>query len=142
MAPTPQIYLTFDGRCEGAFSFYEQRLGAKIGSLNRYGNSPMAASVPAGWETKIMHGSITLGALAIAGVDLQPGQYVEPAGFHIFLEGEDAAETERLFTALTENARIDMPLQETFWTQRFGILTDQFGIPWTFNCAQAPDAAT
>ena len=138
MTPTPQIYLTFDGRCEAAFRFYEQRLGATMGLLNRYGNSPMEASVPDGWETKIMHGSITLGALTIAGADLQPGQYVPPAGFHIMFEPGDAAEAERLFAALAENARIEMPLQETFWTQRFGILTDQFGIPWTVNCAQAP----
>jgi PhnB protein len=139
MTPTPQIYLTFDGRCEAAFTFYEQRLGATIGLLHRYGDSPMAASVPEGWETKIMHGSITLGALTIAGADVQPGQYVESAGFRLMLEPDDPAETERLFAALSENARIEMPLQETFWAQRFGVLTDQFGIPWTLNCAQAPD---
>jgi PhnB protein len=140
MTPIPQIYLTFDGRCEAAFRFYEQRLGATVGSMFPYGNSPMSESVPPGWETKIMHGSITLGGMTICGADVQG--YVQPKGFHIFLEPDDPAETERLFSALAENATIEMPLQETFWSVRFGVLTDQFGIPWTLGCAQAPEAAT
>ena len=81
----------------------------------------MSGVVPPEWQTKIMHGSITLG------------------GFRIFLEPDDPADAERLFNALAENGTIEMPLQQTFWSVRFGVLTDQFGIPWTINCAQGPE---
>lgn len=140
MTPTPQIYLSFDGDCEAAFRFYEQRLGATSVSMIPYAGSPMA--VPPEWETKIMHGSITLGGITVAGADPPPGGYEQPRGFRIFLEVDDPAETERLFDALAENATIEMPLQQTFWSLRFGVLTDQFGIPWTLSCAQMPEPTT
>ena len=139
MTPTPQIYLSFNGQCEAAFRFYEQRLGATSASLIPYANSAMAGDVPPGWETKIMHGSITLGGIIVAGADPPPGQYEAPKGFRIFLEADDPADTERLFHALADNATIEMPLQQTFWSLRFGVLTDQFGIPWTISCARAPE---
>ena len=141
MIPTPHIYLSFDGQCEAAFRFYEERLGATKGPMFPYGNSPMAGGMPpvAGWEAKIMHGSITLGGITVSGADLPAGQYDKPRGFRIFLEADDPAETERLFHALADNATIEMPLQETFWSRSFGVLTDQFGIPWTLSCAQGPD---
>ena len=139
MTRTPQIYLSFNGDCEAAFRFYEERLGATRGGMFPYANSPMARDVPPEWETKIMHGSITLGGITVAGADAPPGQYEPSRGFRIFLEGEDPADSERLFNALAENATIEMPLKQTFWSLRFGVLTDQFGIPWTINCAQMPD---
>jgi PhnB protein len=85
-----------------------------------------------------MHGSITLGGIVIAGADPPPGEYEQPKGFRIFLEPDDPAECERLFQAFGENATIEMPLQPTFWSLSFGVLTDQFGIPWTISCAQMP----
>jgi PhnB protein len=141
MTPTPQIYLSFDGKCEAAFQFYAERLGATIGPMFPYGNSPMAGDVPPGWETKIMHGSMTLGGITIAGADVAPGGYEHPRGFRIMLEPDNAEGAERLFQALAENATIEMPLEQTFWSVRFGVLTDQFGIPWTINCAQMPEPA-
>jgi PhnB protein len=142
MTPTPQIYLSFNGQCEAAFRFYEQHLGATRERMFPYANSPMAGDTPPGWETKIMHGSITLGGVTVSGADVLPGQYEQPKGFRIFLEADDPAETEQLFQALAENAMIEMPLQQTFWSLRFGVLTDQFGIPWTISCARAPREAT
>jgi PhnB protein len=142
MTPTPQIFLSFNGQCEAAFGFYELRLGATRGRMFPYGDSPMAGYAPPEWENKIMHGSITLGALTVLGADEPPGRYEQPKGFRVFLEADDPADTERLFNALAENATIEMPLQETFWSLRFGILTDQFGIPWAVSCAQVPEAST
>lgn len=139
MTPAPQIYLSFDGACEAAFRFYERRLGATPGAMFRYGDSPMAADMPPGWEAKIMHGSITLGGVTVLGADLPPGSYHRPGGFQIFLEVDDPAETERLFHALAENGTIDMPVQQTFWSLRFGVLRDQFGVPWSLSCSRAPD---
>jgi PhnB protein len=88
-----------------------------------------------------MHGSITLGALTVLGADEPPARYEQSKGFRVFLEADDPAETERLFKTLAENATIEMPLQETFWSVRFGILTDQFGIPWAVSCAHVPEAS-
>jgi PhnB protein len=137
MAPTPQIYLSFDGRCEEAFRFYEQRLGATMGPMFPYANSP--EGTPPEWATKVMHGSFTIGGITVLGADPLPGGYEQPKGFRLFLETDDPADTERLFNALAENGRIEMPLQETFWSVRFGVLTDQFGVPWTLSCVQAPE---
>lgn len=139
MTPTPQIYVTFDGRCEAAFRFYVERLGATPGRMFPYAGSPMAEDVPPDWQTKIMHGSITLGGVTLCGADQWPARYEQPAGFRIFLEADDPTETERLFDALAKDASIEMPLQQTFWSLRFGVLTDQFGIPWTLSCARAPE---
>ena len=137
MSPTTQIYLSFNGECEAAFRFYEDRLGATDMKMFPYAGSPMA--VPPEWQTKVMHGSITLGGVTVAGADPPPGGYEHPQGFRMFLESDDPAETERMFNALAENGRIEMPLQQTFWSLRFGVLTDQFGIPWTISCAQPPE---
>ena len=93
MTPTPQIYLSFNGQCEAAFRFYEARLGATKFSMFPYANSPMAGDVPPGWETKVMHASITLGGIIVAGADPPPGQYERPQGFRMFLEAEDPSET-------------------------------------------------
>ena len=95
MTPTPQIYLSFNGRCEAAFRFYEQHLGATRARMFPYANSPMAGDVPAGWETKIMHGAITLGGVTVSGADLPTGRYEQPKGFRIFLETDDPAAPHR-----------------------------------------------
>ena len=143
MTPTTQIYLSFNGNCDEAFRFYVERLGATQGGMFPYANSPMAGTVPPEWGAKIMHGSITLGGVTICGADVSPlGVFEEPRGFRVFLEAEDPADVQRLYDALAENATIEMPLQETFWSLRFGVLTDQFGIPWTLSCAQMPESTT
>lgn len=143
MTPTPQIYLSFNGNCDEAFRFYVERLGATRGLMHPYANSPMAATVPSEWATKIMHGSITLGGITICGADVSPvGVFEEPRGFRILLEAEDPADVQRLYDALSENATIEMPLQETFWSASFGVLRDQFGIPWTLSCARMPESST
>ena len=136
MTVAAQIYLTFDGNCEEAFRFYVERLGATADGVFRYGGSPMESDVPPDWSAKIMHGSVTLGTLKINGADVT--NYVVPTGFHVFLEHDDPAEVERLYATLAENGTIEMPLQQTFWSVRFGVLRDQFGVPWTLSCAQIP----
>jgi PhnB protein len=87
-----------------------------------------------------MHGTIRIGDLVMMGADTPPDRYEQPTGFQLMLEPADAAEAERLFAALADRGAILMPLQETFWSARFGTLIDQFGIPWSVNC-EAPQAA-
>jgi PhnB protein len=127
-------YLSFKGECEAAFKFYEQCLGAQPGAIFRYAGSPMADHVPADWSDKIMHGSLTIGDQALMGADAAPDQYEEPKGFSLSLQIKSTADAERIFHDLAEGGRVVMPLEKTFWAERFGMLVDRFGIPWMINC--------
>jgi PhnB protein len=127
-------YLSFKGQCEAAFTFYAQSLGGQLGPLFRYGGSPMANSVPDDWQDKVMHGSVTVGEHVLMGGDVAPPLYGEPQGFSLSLQITSVAEAERVFHALCEDGRVTMPLQETFWAARFGMVVDRFGIPWLINC--------
>jgi PhnB protein len=130
------IHLTFAGQCEAAFRFYERCLRGTIVTLLKYGDSPMAAQVPAEWRGKIVHATLTFGESQLAGADLLPRDYDSPRGFFVLLDMKDPAEAERVFDTLSEGGTIRMPLQETFWAIRFGVLVDQFGIPWEINCGR------
>src|SRR5581483_3185149 len=127
-------YLSFKGDCEAAFKFYEQCLGAQLGPIFRYAGSPMADQAPADWSDKIMHGSITIGGQVLMAADVTPEQYEEPKGFSLSLQLNNTAEAERIFHELGRDGRVVLPLQQTFWAARFGMLVDRFGIPWLINC--------
>lgn len=137
MKLSPCISLSFDGRCEAAFKFYEHCLNAKTTFMFRWGESPLAKDAPEEWKEKILHGRLDIGDTSLLGVDALPGSYESPRGFSILLGVDDPDETERLFRALAENGTVHMPLQETFWARRFGVLTDQFGIRWDINCEES-----
>jgi PhnB protein len=134
-------YLSFKGECERAFTLYEQCLGATRGSIFRYGGSPMADQVPAGWQDKVMHGSVTIGSLVLMGGDVAPDRYEEPKGFSLSVQTSSTADAERIFAELSQDGRIVMPLEKTFWAARFGMLVDRFGIPWLINCEEAAPSA-
>ena len=128
-------YLSFRGDCEAAFTFYERCLGGQLGTLFRYAGSPMADRVPSDWSDKVMHGSVTLPGLELNGADVAPDSvYEEPKGFSLSIQIKDVAEAERVFRELAANGTIVMPLEKTFWAERFGMVVDRFGIPWLVNC--------
>jgi PhnB protein len=102
--------------------------------LFRYGGSPMAGEVPGDWSDKIMHGSVVLGDMTLMGADMAPAQYEEPKGFSLSVHLKSVPEAERIFAALANGGRVTMPLEKTFWAERFGTLVDRFGIPWSINC--------
>jgi len=130
-------YLTFDGQCEAAFKFYAKVLGGKIETVMTYGSSPMAEQTPPGWRNKIMHARLTVGDKMLMASDAPPDRYEAMKGFMVTLEIGDPSEAERLFHVLSENGTVQMPIQETFWARRFGMLVDQFGTPWMINCEKA-----
>ena len=129
-------YLSFNGQCEAALKFYEQCLGGKIESMRIYEGSPMAAEVPPDWGHKIMHAEFKLRDWVLMGSDCPPDQYTTPQGISISLSFDDPGKAEQIFHALAANGTVQMPVQETFWAAKFGMLTDQFGIPWMINCDQ------
>jgi PhnB protein len=126
-------HLSFNGNCAEAFAFYEQALGAKTTMKMLYGESPMAGDMPAEIQKKVMHARLNVADKIIMGADAM-GNYEKPAGFTITLSPEDPVEAEVIFKALAEGGTVRMPMEETFWAQRFGILTDRFGVPWMINC--------
>jgi PhnB protein len=128
-------YLTFNGQCAAAFAFYRKSLGGEIVFMLTYGGSPMAAQTPPEWHSKVLHASFAWNGHTLGGVDPLPGQYQKPQGFAVELSPNDADAAERIFASLAEGGTIQMPIQQTFWALRFGLLTDQFGIPWMINCA-------
>lgn len=128
-------YLTFDGNCAEAFRFYATALSGDLVMLQTHGESPAAEHVPPEWHDRIMHARLVIGEAVLMGSDTQPGTHARPtAGFSVSLQLEDPDEAERIFDALAEGGTIQMPIAESFWARRFGMLTDQFGIPWMINC--------
>jgi PhnB protein len=126
-------YLSFRGNCEEAFTFYEKIFGGKIEFKMTHGESPMAAQTAPEWRNKIMHASMRVGDRILLGADAPPQYQQEPQGFCVSISVKDAAEAERVFNALAEGGKVNMPLAETFWSPRFGMLIDRFGIPWMVN---------
>ena len=129
-------YLSFNGCCATAFKFYEQCLGGKIEAMMPYKGSPMEAEVPAEWGDKVMHGEFRLGDFVVMGSDCMSDKYEEAKGTSLMVAIDDPAEAEKAFNALAKNGSVTMPIQETFWAAKFGMLVDQFGIPWMINCDQ------
>lgn len=93
--------------------------------------------MPPEWRGKIVHATLMAGDSTLMGADVLPEQYERPKGFHVLLGIDDPAEAERVYEALLENGSAQMPLQQTFWAVRFGVLVDQFGVSWEINCEQA-----
>jgi PhnB protein len=135
-------HLTFCGQCEEAFGFYERLLGGKIVTMLTYGNSPMADQVSPEWRGKIVHASLTVVDRVLTGADVLPEQYERPQGFYVLLGIDEPADAERVFRALAESGVVRMPIQQTFWSVRFGVLVDRFGIPWEISCGQAASRGT
>ncbi len=128
-------HLAFNGECEAAFKFYENCLGGKIITMMTYGDSPMAEQMPA-LRGKIIHAEVALGDHQLTGCDVPLESYQKPQGFYVLLHIGAEAEADRIFKALAENGAVRMPVQETFWARRFGMLVDQFGTPWMINCGK------
>jgi len=131
-------YLYFNGQCEEAFKFYEQLFDGKIVAMFPHAGSPAEQHVPPEWREKIMHARLTIGANVLMGSDAPPGHYHDGSkGYSVSVSVESPEEAERLYQALSENGKVNMPIQETFWAVRFAMLVDRFGIPWMINCEAA-----
>jgi PhnB protein len=134
-------YLWFNGNCEEAFQFYAKCLGGKIEAMMPHAGSPMEKHVPSEWRNKILHARLTVGDQMLMGSDSPPDKHSPTEGFAVSVINNDPAEAERLFHALEEGGKVEMPLQQTYWAARFGMLVDRFGIPWMINCNQAGERA-
>jgi len=127
-------YLVFDGRCEEAFQTYAKVFGGNVKILIRHGDTPAKQFVADDWHNKVMHAEVSAGNTMLMGSDAPPDRYQPMAGFSVSVQVEQPAEAERVFAALADGGTVRMPIQETFWAQRFGMLSDRFGTPWMINC--------
>lgn len=134
-------YLSFNGDCEAAFTLYQRCLGGQLGAIFRYAGSPMADQVPPDWQDKVMHASLTIGALVLNGADIAPGGYEATKGISLSIQLTSTADAERIFRELATDGVEVVPLGQTFWAARFGMVVDRFGIPWSINCEGGADGA-
>jgi PhnB protein len=131
-------YLFFNGRCEEVIEFYKRALGAELLFLMRNREAPEQpppGELPPGSENKVMHATLRIGS---SNIMLSDGHCDgKPAfnGFSLSLDAADEAEAERLFAALCDGGTVQMPLAKTFWSPRFGMVADRFGVSWMVSVA-------
>jgi PhnB protein len=138
-----QPYLFFEGRCEEALSFYTQALGAKIGMLMRYEDSPEPpppGTLPPGSEKRVMHAAFSIGQTTLMASDGCASGQSAFKGFSLSLTADNEAQARQYFEALSAGGSVHMPLDKTFWSPCFGMLTDQFGVGWMVGVMPAAAA--
>ena len=128
-----QPYLFLDGRCEEAIEFYRKTLGAEVTMLIRFKDAPEPhppGMIPPGAENKVMHSSLRVGDTTFMASDGKCLGKPTFQGFSLSLTVANDAEAERKFAALSEGGQVQMPLAKTFFSSRFGMVADRFGVQW------------
>ena len=136
-----QPYLFFDGRCEEAIEFYRGALGAQVDMLMRFKDNPdlnepqdtqdsSACMSPPDAADKIMHASFRIGDTTIMASDGRCGGSPDFRGFSLSISVPQSSDAERVFSTLAQEGKVEMPLAQTFFSQRFGMVTDRFGVSW------------
>jgi len=126
-------YLNFNGRCEEALEFYRKALGAEIGMLMRFKESPephQPGMLSPGSENKVMHASVKIGDSTVMASDGRCTGKADFQGITLSLTVANEAEADRRFAALADGGKVQMPLAKTFFSPRFGMLADRFGVTW------------
>jgi PhnB protein len=128
-----QPYLCFEGSCEEAIEFYRRALGAEVTMLMRFRENPDpqgCCPLPPGSEDKIMHSSLRIGDSMVMASDGRCEGRPNFQGFSLSLTAADEAEADRLFAALSDGGQVQMPPAKTFFSPRFGMVADRFGLSW------------
>ena len=131
-----QPYLFFNGSCEQAVEFYRKSIGAEVEMMMRYKESPEPpppGMVPPGFENKIMHTSFRVGETTLMASDGCSAEKANFQGFSLSLAVANEAEADRVFGALADGGQVRMPLTKTFWSPRFGMVEDRFGVGWMIS---------
>src|SRR5262245_62967706 len=127
-----QPYLFFDGRCEEALEFYRGALDAKVEMMMRFKDNPdpQPGMCAPGSENKVMHAAFHVGDSLVMASDGMAGGKPEFKGFSLSVNAKDEAHADKLFSALGKGGKVTMPLAKTFFSPRFGMVTDKFGVGW------------
>ena len=126
-------YLFFNGRCEEAVEFYKKALGAEVAMLMRFKDSPephAPGMLPPGSENKVMHVSFRVGDTTVMASDGFCKGQTDFQGLSLSLTVSNETEADRVFAALADGGHVQTPLNKTFWSPRFGMVTDRFGLGW------------
>jgi PhnB protein len=135
--PELSAYLFFDGNCADAMRFYERTLGGKL-TLMTHAEAPSGAQAPPGNADRIMHARLVIdGGVLMASDETAGHPYAGMKEFSLSLTYPAVAEAQRVFDALAEGGRVNLPFQKTFWSEGFGMLVDRFGTPWMINAGMA-----
>jgi len=128
-------YLFFPGTCREAFAFYEKTLNGKMLAMMAASEAPPTDQNMMGDPNLIMHACLDLpGGGRLMASDSPAQYYQKPQGFSVSIHPTSAKEAERLFAVLSEGGQVTMPMEKTFWAERFGCCVDRFGTPWMINC--------
>jgi PhnB protein len=125
-----QPYLFFDGRCDEALEFYKAKLGAKVEMLMRFKENPEPAANPPGAGEKVMHCAFRVGDTQVMASDGNSTGKPSFQGFSLALTARDEGEAKRLFAALGDGGKVQMPMAKTFFSPAFGMVADRFGVSW------------
>ncbi len=131
-----QPYLFFDGRCEEALDFYKKAIGAEVEMLMRWKDSPDKSMCTPDNADKVMHAQFKAGDSTIMGSDGRNTGNPKFDGFALAINAKDEAEVDKLFNALAAGGKVTMPLAKTFFSPRFGMLADKFGVNWMLLVAK------
>lgn len=123
-------YLFFEGRCDEALEFYRKSLGAEVKMLMRFKECPEPHACEPGTEDKVMHAEFRIGDTTVMASDGRCQGSAAFQGFSLSISVTDEAEAERIFAALSEGGQIQMPMTKTFFSPRFGMTADRFGVSW------------
>jgi PhnB protein len=126
-----QPYLYFDGRTEEALGFYKKALGAEVTALMRFKENPQPQYNPPNSGEKVMHASFRIGETELMASDGECAGQTKFQGISLALSAKDGAEAERLFAALSDGGQVQMPMTQTFFAERFGMVADKFGVSWS-----------
>nr|WP_315393967.1 VOC family protein [uncultured Duganella sp.] len=126
------FHIDYNGECEEAFNFYAACLGGSIGTMLRVADSPIPASTtrPA---RHIVHANIRIDGVELAGADVEDRHYKRPAGFYVLLGVDSDDKVDAYFSALQPHGQVILAPQLTFWSSRYAIVIDRFGVPWKLN---------
>jgi PhnB protein len=125
-----QPYLNFDGRCDEALEFYKQAIGAKVGMLLRFKEAPDKSMISPGSEEKVMHSAVQVGDSTVLMSDGRCTGKPNFNGIALTISAKTEAEADKLFNGLAEGGQVTMPLAKTFFSPKFGMVADKFGVGW------------
>jgi PhnB protein len=131
-----QPYVFFDGRCEEALDFYKKAIGANATLLMRFKDAPDQSMITPGAENKVMHAQVQIGDTTVLMSDGRCTGKPNFQGFALTISAKTEAEADKLFAALSDGGQVTMPLAKTFFSPRFGMLADKFGVGWMVLVAQ------
>ena len=123
-------YLNYGGNCAQALRFYEEHLGGKITAMGTWAQMPDKSAIPLGMENNVIHARITIGGTEIRASDVPPDRYEPMRSVYLSLSVSSNEEAERIYGLLSDGGEVFMPMAETFFAFRFGMLRDKFGTSW------------